>query len=144
MTTILFDKDYIKPSAFPLRTAQVYLDTVQSSSGTPADLQARLLAASEAHKSSQLADVSNSNARLVSHTHRTKRTVDTEDTDAQLLRRADGTLVTERRQTTGHEVLCDDEPETTTGREVVDDQNIDDSSPAESVILHEQVIQIVA
>lgn len=47
--------------------------------------------------------------RIVAHTHRTKRTVDTEDTDANYLLQPDGTLVTESKRTTGHEELHDDD-----------------------------------
>lgn len=47
--------------------------------------------------------------RLVSHTTKARKTIDTEDTDLKCLAEADGTLVTEKKQTTEHEELVDDQ-----------------------------------
>lgn len=83
--------------------------------------------------------------RIVAHTHRTKRTVDTEDTDAQFLQQADGTLVTESKRTTGHEELDDreagDEDQCDGG--VGDNKVVGRRLDADgSVILHEQVVDL--
>lgn len=47
--------------------------------------------------------------RLVSHTTKARKTIDTEDTDLKCLAKPDGTLVTEKKQTTEHEELVDDQ-----------------------------------
>lgn len=47
--------------------------------------------------------------RIVHHTTKAHKTVDTEDTDLKCLKQSDGTLVTERKQTTEHEELFDEE-----------------------------------
>lgn len=47
--------------------------------------------------------------RLVSHTTKARKTIDTEDTDLKCLAEVDGTLVTEKKQTTEHEELVDDQ-----------------------------------
>lgn len=47
--------------------------------------------------------------RLVSHTTKARKTIDTEDTDLKYLAKPDGTLVTEKKQTTEHEELVDDQ-----------------------------------
>lgn len=46
--------------------------------------------------------------RLVSHTTKARKTIDTENTDLKYLAKPDGTLVTEKKQTTEHEVVTDD------------------------------------
>lgn len=47
--------------------------------------------------------------RIVHHSTRARKTIDTEDTDLKCLAQADGTLVTEKHQTTEHEEFIDDE-----------------------------------
>lgn len=47
--------------------------------------------------------------RVVKHTTKTQKTVDTEDTDLRCLAQADVTLVTETKKTTEHEEFVDDE-----------------------------------
>lgn len=47
--------------------------------------------------------------RLVSHTTKARKTIDTEDTELKCLAKSDGTLVTEKKQTTEHEELFDDQ-----------------------------------
>lgn len=47
--------------------------------------------------------------RLVQHSTKAHKTIDTEDTDLKYSAQADGTLVTEKRQTTEHEEIHDDE-----------------------------------
>lgn len=46
--------------------------------------------------------------RLVSYTTKAHKTIDTENTDLKYLAKPDGTLVTERKQTTEHEEVIDD------------------------------------
>lgn len=46
--------------------------------------------------------------RLLSHTTKARKTIDTENTDLKYLAKPDGTLVTERKQTTEHEEIHDD------------------------------------
>lgn len=63
--------------------------------------------------------------RLIHHSTKAHKTIDTEDTDLKCSAQADGTLVTEKKQTTEHEELFDEDlPEkddTSTGsRERVD------------------------
>lgn len=72
--------------------------------------------------------------RIIAHTHRTKRTVDTEDTDANYLLQPDGTLVTESKRTTGHEVLQDDDVSDGEAAALAADVLTD--AP---IVLHEQV-----
>ncbi|XP_055523782.1 uncharacterized protein LOC129717705 [Wyeomyia smithii] len=50
-----------------------------------------------------------SGPQLVSHSTKSRKVIDSEDTDVQLSARPDGTLVTEKTQTRQHEVLFDDE-----------------------------------
>lgn len=47
--------------------------------------------------------------RLVHHSTKARKTIDTENTDLKCLAKPDGTLVTEKKQTTEHEELIDDE-----------------------------------
>lgn len=47
--------------------------------------------------------------RLVHYSTRAHKTIDTEDTDTKCLAQPDGTLVTEKIQTTEHEEFIDDE-----------------------------------
>lgn len=47
--------------------------------------------------------------RLVHHSTKAHKTIDTEDTDLKYSAQPDGTLVTEKRQTTEHEEFKDDE-----------------------------------
>lgn len=47
--------------------------------------------------------------RLVGHTTKARKTIDTEDTDLKYSAQPDGTLVTEKRQTTEHEEFHDNE-----------------------------------
>lgn len=63
--------------------------------------------------------------RVVHHSTQAHKTVDTEDTNLKCLAQADGTLVTEKQQTTEHEELFDrDLPEeddhSTGSREKID------------------------
>lgn len=46
--------------------------------------------------------------RLVLHTTKARKTIDTENTDLKHLAKSDGTLVTEKKQTTEHEEIIDD------------------------------------
>ncbi|XP_058830867.1 uncharacterized protein LOC131689633 isoform X2 [Topomyia yanbarensis] len=50
-----------------------------------------------------------SGPQLVSHSTKSRKVIDSEDTDVQLSARLDGTLVTEKTQTRQHEVLFDDD-----------------------------------
>ncbi|XP_021694487.1 uncharacterized protein LOC110674718 isoform X2 [Aedes aegypti] len=50
-----------------------------------------------------------SGPQLVSTSTKSRKVIDSEDTDVQLLARPDGTLVTEKTQTRQHEVLFDDD-----------------------------------
>ncbi|XP_038111268.1 uncharacterized protein LOC6036989 isoform X2 [Culex quinquefasciatus] len=50
-----------------------------------------------------------SGPQLVSHSTKSRKVVDSEDTDIQLSAKPDGTLVTEKTQTRQHEVLFDDD-----------------------------------
>lgn len=47
--------------------------------------------------------------RIVHHSTKARKTIDTEDTDLKYSAKPDGTLVTEKIQTTEHEEFCDDE-----------------------------------
>lgn len=47
--------------------------------------------------------------RLVHHSTKAHKTIDTEDTDLRCLAQPDGTLVTEKKQTTEHEELFDED-----------------------------------
>lgn len=47
--------------------------------------------------------------RLVHHSTKARKVIDTEDTDLKYSAQPDGTLVTEKRQTTEHEEIHDDE-----------------------------------
>lgn len=47
--------------------------------------------------------------RIVHHSTKAHKTIDTEDTDLKCLAQPDGTLVTEKKQTTEHEELFDEE-----------------------------------
>lgn len=47
--------------------------------------------------------------RLVHHSQRARKTIDTEDTDLKCLAQPDGTFITEKHQTTEHEEFVDDE-----------------------------------
>lgn len=47
--------------------------------------------------------------RLIHHSTKARKTIDTENTDLKCLAKPDGTLVTEKKQTTEHEELIDDE-----------------------------------
>uniref|UniRef100_A0A1Q3FP46 Chascon n=1 Tax=Culex tarsalis TaxID=7177 RepID=A0A1Q3FP46_CULTA len=50
-----------------------------------------------------------SGPQLVSHSTKSRKVIDSEDTDIQLSAKPDGTLVTEKTQTRQHEVLFDDD-----------------------------------
>ncbi|XP_058445205.1 uncharacterized protein LOC131426469 isoform X2 [Malaya genurostris] len=54
-------------------------------------------------------DLAPSGPQLVSHSTKSRKVIDSEDTDVQLSARPDGTLVTEKTQTRQHEVLFDDD-----------------------------------
>lgn len=47
--------------------------------------------------------------RVVHHSTKARKTIDTENTDLKYSAKPDGTLVTEKIQTTEHEEFCDDE-----------------------------------
>lgn len=47
--------------------------------------------------------------RLIHHSTKAHKTIDTEDTDLKCLAQPDGTLVTEKKQTTEHEELFDED-----------------------------------
>lgn len=47
--------------------------------------------------------------RLISHKTKAKKIIDTEDTDLKYSAQPDGTIVTEKKQTTEHEEIHDDE-----------------------------------
>lgn len=47
--------------------------------------------------------------RIVHHSTKARKTIDTEDTDLKYSAKPDGTLLTEKIQTTEHEEFCDEE-----------------------------------
>lgn len=47
--------------------------------------------------------------RLIHHSTKARKTIDTEDTDLKYSAQSDGTLITEKQQTTEHEEFLDDE-----------------------------------
>lgn len=47
--------------------------------------------------------------KIVHQSIKSRKTIDTEDTDLKCLAQPDGTLVTEKKQTTEHEVLIDED-----------------------------------
>lgn len=47
--------------------------------------------------------------KLIHHSTKARKTIDTEDTDLKYSAQPDGTLVTEKKQTTEHEEFHDDE-----------------------------------
>lgn len=57
----------------------------------------------------ELVSPSSAGPQLVSTSTKSRKVIDSEDTDVQLLARPDGTLVTEKTQTRQHEVLFDDD-----------------------------------
>lgn len=100
------------------------MDTIRSEH---ADIQPALQAAKDAQQAT-VAIVAE--PRIVAHTHRSKRTVDTEETDRRYLVQPDGTLVTESKRTTGHEVVNDDSAAS---------EAADDATDGRPVILDEKV-----
>lgn len=87
--------------------AQTYVRAVNSGEQ---DLQSVLaLASTQHHQQQQQLAVPNSRTRILHQSTKAHKTVDTEDTELKCLAQPDGTIITEKKKTTEHEELFDED-----------------------------------
>lgn len=86
--------------------AQTYVRAVNSGEQ---DLQSVLALASTQHHQQQQIAVPSNRTRILHQSTKAHKTVDTEDTELKCLAQPDGTIITEKKKTTEHEELFDED-----------------------------------